>query len=93
LSEEVSRLDLARRAVAQGNHAEALRLIARYHYDFPGGVLAPDADVIAIEAVAAARDQGEVERRAGLFLARYPHDPQVARVRKLAGNVRADNQR
>jgi hypothetical protein len=83
LSAEVSRIDTARTASALGDYDEAVRLLDRYHRDFPGGALGPDADVVAIEAAAAKRDQPEVERRAALFLARYPNDPQAARVRAL----------
>ena len=59
-------------------------MIERYHREFPDGALAPDADVVALEAVAAKRDQGETARRAALFLSRYPGDPHAARVRWLA---------
>jgi hypothetical protein len=85
LSAEVSRIDTARTASALGDYDEAVRLIDHYHRDFPRGALGADADVVALEAVAARRDQPEVARRAALFLARYPNDPHAARVRALAG--------
>jgi hypothetical protein len=88
LSAEVSRIDTARTASALGDYDEAVSLVDRYHRDFPGGVLGPDADVVALEAAAAKRDQPVVERRAALFLARYPKDPHAARVRALAARAR-----
>ena len=84
LAAEVSRLDAARTAIAAGAYDEAIRLIDRYHRDFPAGALSPDADVVAIEAEAAKPDQAAVARRAALFLSRYPGDPHAARVKWLA---------
>ena len=84
LSAEVSRIDAARTAISGGDCDEALRLIERYHADFPTGALAPDADVVALEAVAAKGDRAEVRRRVLLFLSRYPGDPHTARVKWLA---------
>ena len=84
LAAEVSRLDTARVAIVSGDYDEAMRLIARYHEDFPNGALAPDADVVALEAAAAKHDRAEVARRAASFLARYPNDPHTARVEWLA---------
>lgn len=84
LAAEVSRIDTARVAIASGDYDEAMGLIARYHDDFPGGALAPDADVVALEAAAAKHDRTEVARRAASFLARYPNDPHTARVEWLA---------
>ena len=84
LAAEVSWIDAARTASLDGNHDEAIRLIERYHRDFPKGALGPDADVVALEAVAAKRDRAEVARRSALFLSQYPSDPHAARVRGLA---------
>jgi TolA-binding protein len=84
LAEQVSRIDTARVAIASGDYDEAIRLVGRYHDDFPDGALAPDADVVALEAAAAKDDRAEVVRRARSFLARYPNDPHAARVEWLA---------
>ena len=83
LAAEVSRIDAARTANSEADYDEAIRLIERYHQDFPKGALAPDADVVALEAVAAKGERAEVRRRAVLFLSRYPGDPHAARVRWL----------
>ena len=84
LADEVARIDDARTAAAMGDHDEAIALVDRYHRDFPGGALAADAEVVALEALAAKHDTAELARRAALFLARYPRDPHAARVRNLA---------
>jgi hypothetical protein len=86
LAAEVARLDAARTSNAVGDYDETIRLIERYHREFPDGALAPDAEVVALEAVAAKRDQAETARRAALFLSRYPGDPHAARVRWLAAH-------
>ena len=86
LAAEVARLDAARTSNAVGDYDETIRLIERYHREFPDGALAPDAEVVALEAVAAKRDQPETARRAALFLSRYPGDPHAARVRWLAAH-------
>jgi hypothetical protein len=87
LAEEVSRIDAARTANSAGDYDEAVWLIGRYHRDFPDGALAPDADVVALEAVAAKRDRPEAARRAALFLSRYPDDPHAAKVKWLAAHL------
>ena len=86
LAAEVSRIDAARSSNAIGDYDETVQLIERYHRDFPAGALGPDADVVALEAVAAKRDRAETARRAALFLSRYPGDPHAARVRWLAAH-------
>ena len=91
LAAEVSRIDAARTASAAGNHDEAVWLIERYHREFPDGSLAPDADVVALEAVAAKGDRAETTRRAILFLSRYPDDPHAARVRWLADHLGSES--
>jgi len=62
LAREVAALDAARTALAVGANASALRQIERYHRDFPAGELAADADVVAIEALAADGDQAAARR-------------------------------
>ncbi len=92
LAEEVSRIDAARRANSAGDYDEAVWLIGRYLRDFPDGALAPDAEVVALEAVAAKRDRPEAARRAALFLSRYPDDPHAAKVKRLAAHVGSEQQ-
>ncbi len=91
LAAEVARIDTARTAAALGDYDEAIRLVARYHRDFPRGTLAPDADVVALEAWAAQGNAAETSRLAALFLARYPNDPHAERVRRLAARQPGQN--
>jgi outer membrane protein assembly factor BamD (BamD/ComL family) len=55
-----------------------------YHRDFPSGTLAPDAEVVAIEALVDMKDRTTMARRAARFLALYPTDPHANRVKRLA---------
>jgi hypothetical protein len=83
LAREVAALDAARTALAIGANAEVLQQIEDYHREFPRGALAADADVVAIEALAAERNQVALARAVQRFLRQYPRDPHVARVREL----------
>jgi len=83
LAAEVSALEVARASFRAGWFARARRLIDNYHRDFPHSVFGPDAEEIAIEALAATRDEAELRARAEAFLARYPRDPHAGRVEQL----------
>jgi hypothetical protein len=83
LAREVAALDAARTALAVGANASALRQIEQYHRDFPRGELSADADVVAIEALAARGDAAAAKGAARRFLQRHPRDPHVARIREL----------
>jgi TolA-binding protein len=83
LAAEVAALDAARAAAASRQFDEALRLIGRYHYDFPAGELAADAEVIAIEALDAKNDRAEATRRGSRFVQQHPDDPHAARIKRL----------
>jgi hypothetical protein len=83
LSAQVALLDAARTAIAAGALTEALRLSDRYRADFPSGQLAPEAEVVAIEALTLRGERQAASERAARFLARYPGDPHTARVKWL----------
>jgi outer membrane protein assembly factor BamD (BamD/ComL family) len=83
LAAEVALLDAVRAKIAAAAYDEALRGVEQFHRSFPAGELAPDADVLALEALAQKGDHSELDRRAARFLARYPADPHAARVRGL----------
>jgi hypothetical protein len=80
LAAEVAMLDAARQA---GDPDTTLRLVDRYRYEFPEGELAADAEVVAIEALAAKGERDEVARRVARFLAAHPNDPHAAEVKRL----------
>ncbi len=67
LAAEVLALDAARAAALRGESDEALRLIARYHADFPNGSLSADADAVAIETLSAAGRSSAAARLAAQF--------------------------
>jgi len=83
LNAQVALLDAARSAIASAAFPEALRLADRYRADFPNGELAPEAEVVAIEALVQSGEQQPAALRAARFFARYPGDPHRARVKWL----------
>ena len=83
LSYQVRAVDAAMGALQAGALDDAVRLVDRFHADFPHGVLAPDAELVAIEALAEARETTEFTQRADRFLKNNPNDPHAARVRRL----------
>jgi len=85
LDAEVAALDAVRAAISAAAFHRALRLIEQYRQDFPAGELARDADVFEIETLTAQGDRAEATRQADRFLARYPNDPHLARLRGLVG--------
>jgi hypothetical protein len=84
LGAQVSLLDAARTALAAGAFTQTLALTDRYQREFPQGEPGPDAEVVALEALAAEGDGEALTERAARFLARYPTDPHAARVKSLA---------
>jgi len=91
LAREVAALDAARAALAIGANGHVLQQIEKYHRDFPGGALAAEADVVAIEAWAAEGDEVALQRAVRRFLRNHPRDPHVARVRELQSSAARGN--
>jgi hypothetical protein len=84
LAAQVALLDAARTASAVGATEDALRLVGEYHRDFPQGELTADADVVAIDVLAAGGDRSSARERAARFLAQHPNDPHATHVRNVA---------
>ena len=82
LAAEIAALGAARAQLA-ASPDEARVSLARYRRAFPRGKLGPEADVIALEALAAKGDRPRLVREATLFLRRYPHAPHRTRVKQL----------
>jgi TolA-binding protein len=80
LAAQVRRLDAARTAYRIGAYIDAIHWVEDYHREFPNGVLAPDADVVEIEALVGKQDREAAARRARAFLAKYPNDPHATMV-------------
>lgn len=83
LSAEVAALDRANASLRGGHFEAALRAVEQYRRDFPRGVLARDAEMIAIDALEGSHDTTALAQRAREFLTRYPSDPHAPRVRSL----------
>lgn len=83
LAQEVERLDSARRLLKSGAYGAALDRVSDYHTDFPRGVLAPEAETIAIEALIQVGRVDTATQRAERFITNYPDDPQLPRIMEV----------
>jgi hypothetical protein len=83
LPRELAMLDRARAALAEGDPALALSMIDAYFARFERPELAPEATVLAIQALVRAGDRDAARRRASAFLAANPSSPYAARVRSM----------
>lgn len=83
LSQEIAALDAARAAIAASDASSAIRIVEGYRREFPNGQLTADAHALEIEALHARGDGEGARRRFARFRARYPNDPQAARLEQL----------
>jgi hypothetical protein len=81
LREESRGLGDARAALRNGDTASALEKLDALSGQFPGGVLAQEREVLAIEALARAGQHAEASARAVSFLKTYPRSPHATKVR------------
>jgi hypothetical protein len=89
LAAEVAALDGARSAARNRDAAGALALLDAYERDFPGGVLAVEATVLRIEALA---NSGQSERALAVgraLLSRSPSGPHAERIRSIVARIEA----
>lgn len=84
--DELSVLHQAQAALRR-NPAEALALSARHAREFPGGALAQEREVIAIDALLRLGRIDEGTARAQRFTARYPGSAHAQRVDQLLKNA------
>jgi len=85
LAMELSTLDQARAAVADGEPARALSILDEYSAQFPRGAMGPEAAVLRVEALLSAGDRAAAERVARAFLQNNPTSPYGPRVKSLLG--------
>lgn len=72
LADEQAILDIARAALNRGEWEAALGAVDRHERRYPGGLLAEEREVLAIEALVLAGHADEGRARAGRFEKRYP---------------------
>jgi hypothetical protein len=73
----------------QNNPARALALTKRHRRVYPNGMLAPEREVIAIEALARLGERQAAEKRAEAFSAAQPHSIHDLRLRSTLGDAGA----
>jgi hypothetical protein len=89
LADEVAALDEARAAARGHDAVGALALLDAYQRDFPAGVLAVEASVLRVEALA---QSGQTDRALALgraLLQRSPSGPHADRIRSIVSAMEA----
>jgi predicted negative regulator of RcsB-dependent stress response len=87
LDEEIAHLDSARVALKSGNASGALAALDVHSRRFRGGAMAPEAEVMRMEALAAAGNKRAAVARARNFLRNDAKSPHAARVRALLQRI------
>ncbi len=85
IAREIEQLDLARARLQRGQARAALDALDAYLREHPAGVLAQEAGLLRIEALAAAGERGAARRHAERFLREHPGSPHASRIRALLG--------
>jgi hypothetical protein len=83
LNQELVMLDRARTHIAGGRGTQALGVLSDYQEQFPRGRLALEAEVMRIEALAAAGNGALARTRAKAFLQRHPKSLLAPRVERF----------
>lgn len=65
-------LERARSQLAEGKPEVTLQLLRAHEHRYPSSALAQEREALAVRALVAAGRRPEAERRAALFVARYP---------------------
>jgi hypothetical protein len=85
LAAEIAALERARTPLQRGDTAAALRALDDYRRTFPRGVMAPEAAVLRIEALAKSGRLDAARALASRFLTQNPKSPHAEHVRRLVG--------
>ncbi len=85
LRAEATSIAQAKNLISAGQFQAALSVLAQIGQRFPAGVLAPEREALTIEALAGAGALPSAQRRAALFLTKYPQSPLSDQIRKFAG--------
>ncbi len=85
LAAEIAAIDAARNALRSGDAKGALTLLDAYGRDFPKGSFGLEAQVLRIEALAAAGQREKARVLAERFLATHPNSVLAPRVRAVLG--------
>jgi len=85
IAREIEQLDLARGRLQRGQARAALDALDAYGREHPAGVLAQEAALLRIEALAGAGERGAARRHAQRFLREHPASPHASRIRALLG--------
>jgi hypothetical protein len=82
LARELAALDAARTAVAHQQPRRALALLEAYTRAYPDGTLAPEAEILHIDALSQGGQGAAARRHAEAFVRRHPNSVLAARARQ-----------
>ncbi len=85
LTEEIARLEAARRALAAKDYGLALKTLDDYSRDIPRRKMGSEATVLRIETLSAKGDDAAARELGKSFLRAQPRSPYAKRVRSLIG--------
>jgi hypothetical protein len=83
LAEEGRLLAKAHQLIQSGQPRDALDVLRASESRYPRSVLAPEREVLTIEALGATGASGVARQRAERFLARYPQSPYATRLQRF----------
>jgi hypothetical protein len=89
VGKEVTTLDRAREALAAGDTPRAFEALGQHESEFRSGALAPEAEVLRIEALLARGEYNSAAVMARGFLFSHPSSPHLRRVRALLARAKA----
>jgi len=87
---EVGWLDRASTSIRSGDVENGLQMLDEYKVRFPSAVLAPESQVLRIEALVRKGDRASAARLGEAFLARTPRSALAARVRSLLASTQKE---
>ena len=90
LADEVALLDQARAAAAQSDPMRTLQLTSRYQRQFPSGAMAPEAQLLQVEALIQTGHSAAAVPIARRLLQAAPNGPHAERIRALFPNTDLD---
>jgi hypothetical protein len=86
IASEILMIDQARKSVAAGSGASAIRALDDYRRQYPRGRFSEEATLIRIEALAQSGNRAGAKALAGRYRASHPNSPHLRRIESIVGS-------
>jgi len=86
IASEILMIDQARKSVAAGSGAGAIRALDDYRRQYPRGRFSEEATLIRIEALAQSGNRAGAKALAGRYRASHPNSPHLRRIESIVGS-------